>query len=118
MRFRERVAIHAATRTRSARGGVVDTFAVVPGLNSVAATISSRGSGYGMSGSRRNDGTDLTVIEDLLSVILAGDHPEVTAAMRVVAARGTFDVISVEQTLGHNQTVLTVRATDPAGTPR
>lgn len=117
MRFRERVAIQGPTRTRGPRGGVVDTFATLSGLESVPATISQIGWANGSNLAWSMNRADMTVIQDQFAVCVAGDHPEILVGMRVVATSGEFEIVAAGRTLGRDETLLTCRRTDPAGVP-
>lgn len=117
MRYRERVAVQQATRTRGERGGVIDTFADVEGLESVPATVTQIGWANGSNLAWSMNRSQMTVVQDQFSVILSGHHPEVAVGMRVVARDGEFEIVAAGTVLGKDGTLLTCRRTDPQGTP-
>lgn len=117
MRYRERVTVQQATRTRGERGGVVDTFANVDGLESVPATISQIGWTNGSNLAWSMNRSDMTVVQDQFAVVLSGDHPEVEPGMRILARDGEYEVVAAGTLLGRDSTLLTCRRTDPQGVP-
>ena len=86
MRYRQRVAIQAATRIAGSTGQLLESWADVGGLSAVPAMI--------LPAATERFDSALVVVEDVYQVMLAGRHPEIRPGMRVVAPDGSAYRIS------------------------
>lgn len=104
MRFRTRVAIQAPTEVLSATGGVSYSWEVVPGRESVPATI------FPVTDERRE--AEMTVTEDRYDVMLSGHHDDIDTGMAVLDGDGVYDILRRAVTLERRVTVLKARRVD------
>lgn len=104
MPFMQRVAIQASTEVRSAKGSTTYTWEVVPGLESVPATV------FAVTDERRE--AEMTVTEDRYDIILGGHHPDIDTGMTVLDGVGVYDILRRAVTLRHWMTVLKARRVD------
>jgi hypothetical protein len=99
-RFRQWVAIQAATDVQDDEGGVSYSYADIPGKERVPATI--------MRTFAEDKVSTMTPVTDRYRIVIAGHHPYITPKMRVfepVSGEG-FDILEMSQTLGRRATVL------------